>query len=1595
MTETTSYSPPAARGLLSLPVLRPVATAMLFLALLILGVVGMQRMPVELFPNIEGNTLAVQFFRQNSTAEVLEREILQPLTARASGLPGLTESAAEITGSYGWLILNFEVGTDLKMREFELSQIANQLQREFERGSTQINVQLFGGTQGFSSMVMSVRVVGDLSPNDLYNLAVDEVAPRLASVAGVARAETYGGGQRQLTITVDPRKAASYGVTTGQIASAVDNSMARSQYVGDLESADGRTHVSVDTQPRSINSIDQTRINSTNPVRISHVANVTIDYGVEERIFRHNGQPAISMQLFQEQGANLVKIGRILDKRIDEVNREIASLGIAISVDSSQAESVDNQLSRLFKLGLIGLLIALVVLLLFLRQWRAVAVVGIAVPVSVVTALALLYLTGYSINMLSIFGLAMAVGLLVDNSVVVYEAILRGVERGLTPRAAAALGLKRTARAIIAASLTTAVVFLPIALIGFDDPVIKQLLTIVAVSVVSPVFASLLVAMGLVPLLAYRLAAPGALKRIQSLKQKRAAQGGQREPNRANILLGGLAANAIRKPAPWIAGTLIVVVASLVVTIPLVSRGALNRDPDQADQLVIPVQLAEDTTKDLQEIATKASRVEYEIMAMEEVDNLQTTITRDSVDFQVHFVDIRDRPKDFSVAAIREQIEDIIREQRLSYDIDGYGMRQGGGFGGGGSWWGGESREIIISGPDSGELMDLAKFVELQLENVNHISSAAVPFQRSNPEIWVEPNQSALVALGLTVSQTLPYLQFVSDEGQTQSSSYMTSSGREIPVIIELEGARDRERTSQDLGQLQVLTPRGIRSASELATFRQMAPPPTIVHKNGRREVAVQYTLARTVPDAGRERNQIEEDIKNFIHQIPRPEGYVIDIPEESSTSSVEQKLLLPVLLLLFLVLALTFESLILPALILLAIPLTVIGALWGLVLTGTPLGEMAFAGFLVLAGLMVNPAILLVDRMQQLARTGFSRGAAALAAVKERTRPVLLTTATTIAALFPLAISTGRENEMWPPFAIVVMGGLVSVAILTLIVIPVGYVLLKRLDSAFGRLGPWLVVAWTILVVGIMYPLIEFEILKSLFWQIIVTILIAAALFGLLYVLFRRVEIPKPETDGGPPQLVVTFLKKIYGSPGVLRTTLIASKKFVIKVLNAGGNVFTRESTCERVLVNLILAAIFAAVGYLNAAVGWKLLVWLVASAFLARILIEIRKFRGLVESDGTHKRGGIEGVVVMLIPWLAIAFFVYWEIYRPNSLGDEGANWFWPIFFGVLLFLGQCIRRNAVRQIRGDLESKVSRGFMKYPRTWYRRMTKRIGAVDFSVNEIHALTSVSFTAKQGMVGVLGPNGAGKTTLLRQLAGILDSSGGTIRIGNVPLPKIQRTLAQWVGYLPQDAGLPMSLTPREYLDYYAALYDIDPAVRKTRVLDLLKEVGLQDKVNAKVKSLSGGMRQRVAVARTLLRLPPIIIVDEPTVGLDPRERIRFRNLLSRLSETRIVLFSTHVVEDVAISCDRVLVLAKSRLQFDGSPAKLADAAEGKVWEVHTEQEVDTDIPQDPDYILVEQTPKTGGGVIQRVVADQRPEGDAKPIKARPEDGYLWLLATS
>ena len=1568
---------------------------MIFVGFVVLGVVAYERIPLELFPPVEGDTLFVDFYRPNSEQEVVEREILLPLHARVSAMPDIVESWGRVQGGAGDYRVRFAPRTNMKVRELELRRVASDIQRGQPNGTAVVVRSMESGTARYGSLVMEIHVLGDADRDTLFDLTDQLLAPRLAAVSGVGEANATGGSGRRLIVSVDLARAAATGVTPAQVIEAVSRRAGNMRHVGNLESEAGRLEIIVDGRPSSLMAFEETRITQDRPVLLKHVSDISLGFAPWQSSFRVNGEEAVGIVVFKEQTANLVRLGRELRAKVDELREETAPMGVDLVIGNDPAEDIEEQLGRLARLGLSGYLIALAVLFLFLRQWRAVAVVGVAVPVSLLGALALLYLLGLSLNIFTLGGLWLSVGLLIDNSIVVYEAVLRRLERGVDPAQAARIGLQRTLRAIAAATATTAIVMLPAGIM--DLPVdMRSILGEFIPAFLLPLGASMLVAVGLVPVLTHRLAAPAALRAVARQREARAKASGQRAPDPLRILFGGLVGNAMRRPSAWLTGTGIAIVATVLFAVPVAISNQAPPDPEYADSVAFSAQALRGTGS-IEAVAEAVAELEQAAMAIEGVDTVTSDINQEGAMMRVDLVDLDERPPDLTVSRVRRVVDDAAERTR-GIDVSRPGEERGGrkgveGRGGGGQQFaGGGADEILISGPESRVLERLADDLVIRLEAVDQVERAWQSVPRGSQEIWVEPDRRGFEAFELTVDEVLPGLRFAG-LGGWNAGRYVLPSGREIPVFVERVNGREPDGL-KDLRRLRVHTESGVATVSALASIRQMPPPAAIVHHNGRRETSVYYRLDASAPESGPARDTLDETIATAVRSAPRPHGYAVEVQEDNEAISTGAEYALWAGLLVLLVLAVTFESLTLPWLVLLtSVLLASIGSAWLMILTDTPMQPVAIVGLFVLAGLAINPAILLVDRMQHRVRKGWSTGAAALASVRERTRPIVMTTATTIAALCPLALSTGRANEIWPPFATVIIGGLLTATLLNLLVVPVCYLFLQRLDQLFGRVGPWLVVALLTATIGSTVWLYQTETVESLTWLFITFWLILGALLIIIVLAFRRPELAELETAGGPPLLDVRNLKKVYGMPGPIRRAIRAPRDFTDRIRREGGAVahskFDWRDAMGRFGPYLILTAAPLLLSSQVQSAGWRLVLWLLAAAFLARLGSEIRRARRPEEDDA--RPGWAEGAFRVFLPWGVVGAFVAWTIVIPLWQGRETQVVpLLPILAGVLLLVGQVIRHSAVRQQRGQIGERATSGPFRHPRTLLRRLARRVGGFDLPIEPVLALTEVTFRIERGMVGILGPNGAGKTTLLRQLAGILDPTRGVINLGGVRLTKIQRVLARWVGYLPQDAGLPGGLSPREYLAYFAALYELPVEIRRERVESLLAEVGLAEKAGDKIKTLSGGMRQRVAVARTLLRLPSVIIVDEPTVGLDPRERIRFRNLLGRLARDRIVLFSTHVVEDVAVACDRVLVLSTGRLVFDGAPTDLASAARGRVWECRFGPDEPFELPD--GAILAEETPTLDGGNVRRILAAVAPTADATRLEAQLQDGYLWLI---
>jgi multidrug efflux pump subunit AcrB len=1003
-------------NLYTLPVRRPVATAMFFAGVLVLGLFALRRIPVELLPAVSGDSLYISFIRAGSEPEVVEREMLLPLESRVGLLSGVEETWADVRGSGGSLQVRFEQGTDLKVREIELRRLAAEVVRDQPRGST-IDVQS-QDTAALSRFAMFVQVTGLEDRPTLLDFVDEHVVPRLAAVPGAARVLAIGAGSREVGVRIDPERAAALGVKPEAVVAALDRSVRRLRFVGGVEDEAGRSSVVLDGRPRGLISLGDLLVAPQAQVRLRHLAQVTMGTAHEEILFRVNGRPTVGLVLFQEEGANLVRLGIDLRQRLTELRQEFGEYGLDFVINFDAAKLVQDQLERLEHLAATGFLIALVVLYLFLRQWRAVGVVAVAVPASLLAALALLYVAGQSLNLITLFGLAVGIGMLVDHSIVVFEAVQRQLERGADPDAASERGVRRTLRAILASISANAIVFLPILFTDFENAGIRSVLLIMALAILLPLGASVLVAVGLVPLLARRLTAPAVVALLADRRARREATGGLSPPDRVKELFTGLLAVALRRPAAWVTAVVAAVLFTVLVALPWVAFGSANREAAEADVVRFNVEFSSEGS--LERATGPFERMERGALGLDGVKYVESMVREEGGALTVHLKPKDQRPAELNAGRVREAVRASLGELDQWVKLRASDSTLGGGGGdeddrgGMGQILGQAAEATVLSGPDARTLDSLARDVQEQLQGISAVESAAVEGRAGQPEVRVIPDELALTQFGLTADEVLPALLVARREGVTLRTGFVEPDGREIPMTVRRTGDEDRRRGMSDLRGLRVTTSAGVLPFGALFAVRQMPPPPPIRHHDGRREVRVTYRLGTGAPATGPAREALESQIRQAIQRVHRPAGYTIDAPAAGQSFNWFKRILLPVVALLFAVLAFTFESLTLPLLVLAALPLTILGATWALVVSGTPADYMALVGTLTLIGITVNPAILLVDRMQQHAwRGGMSAGAAALSAVRERARPVLMTMTTAVAGLWPLALVSGRERDL------------------------------------------------------------------------------------------------------------------------------------------------------------------------------------------------------------------------------------------------------------------------------------------------------------------------------------------------------------------------------------------------------------------------------------------------------------------------------------------------------------------------------------------------------------------------------------------------------
>jgi ABC-type multidrug transport system ATPase subunit len=870
---------------------------------------------------------------------------------------------------------------------------------------------------------------------------------------------------------------------------------------------------------------------------------------------------------------------------------------------------------------------------------------------------------------------------------------------------------------------------------------------------------------------------------------------------------------------------------------------------------------------------------------------------------------------------------------------------------------------------------DLAFRLE-ELEGVVDPNSVRPDVERSAPEVQVLPDEAMMFDRQLNIQTLLATIGDTRPDGFQTAVPFLTPSGLEISIDVRtIEDPKKDSPGLQEFRAMPIMAPNGQYVAlDEISHVRTDQGRSMILRTDQSRRAMVAYQFTAEVLDSQPALDEARRFIRDVIQEMVLPDEYSVEVLQ-AEEGSIYYWMMGIALILIYMILASLFESLSAPLIILCTVPTAIIGSCWALILSGTGLtqqeGPMALLGFIVLLGIAVNNGIMLIDAINTLrSKHGFRRERAVITAGRSRVRPILMTSATTLLGVMPLALTFGGDFEIWPPFAITVFGGLAVSMVSTLIFIPVVYMGLDQVKEWLAQIGmPGIFLASIISAAGV-YGVDNFY--QSLLWtslSVLPLLVLCLSLFWVLGRILRAREaaLMRFETVTA---IQLRNLTKIYGAPGKFKQEWLRFNRRNERLTE--GELLDKEALINNLWWKLPVLALF---GFLHSYFEdpiWLYLLGLMSWALLSSLISDLLLLWGVqVAGIWVRRMGGY------ILPLMFLAYIHL----RLHLLSVTLASL-------CIYFLVNLVKILVARLATGRVDLEHLSGRLARVSGLVYRTAAAVPFIGMAKPEFRALWGVDLEIERGMFGLLGPNGAGKTTMMRIICQVLRPSYGSVVVNGRNMLQ-EKGLQGAIGYLPQHFGLYNHLSAFDYLEYRALLEGFkDGAKRRRRVSECLEQVNLEDRKDDLIGSFSGGMKQRVGIAQTLLHLPQIIVVDEATAGLDPLERIRFRNLLARFSQNHIVIFSTHIVEDISGSCNKLAVLNKGEVIYTGSPQDMRRLAGGRVWETVMDEDQFEKMEADLDIITHVRTP---GGIRARFLAEHS-VANAQPADPNLEDAYLYLL---
>jgi HAE1 family hydrophobic/amphiphilic exporter-1 len=1014
---------------------KPVTTILIFVITMVMGLYSLTQLSVDLYPEIELPFLSVYTSYPGASASDIETNITRPIEDVLSSVTGLKEMTSTSSDNVSVIFLQFEYETNLDEASNDIRSNLSFIENFLPEDAEDPNILKFNSAM---MPIVFYAITAEESYQGLEKILDEKVVNPLNRIEGVGSVSLSGVPGREIYVDVDPRRMEAYNLTIEQIGNVL-RAENLNMPAGFLEMGATDYPIRVQGEFEESDIIKDIVVGNYagNDILLSDVAVVKDTIRESRLIAKINGERGMGLFIQKMSGANTVQVCRDAETELQKLQKDLPQ-DVKIEKLFDSAEFISGSINNLTETLMYAGIFVILVVLFFLGRWRATLIIILTIPISLVFAFIYLFISGNSINIISLSSLSIAIGMVVDDAIVVLENITKHIERGSSPREAAIYATNEVWLAVIITTLTVVAVFFPLTFVsGLTGVMFSQLGMIVSITIVVSTFA----AITLTPTLAARML------RLRPLRKDAPVYTWDGSVHKFLEWLDGFYVKSLSWAVHHKRFTIAIAVLVFAGSMSLLKFVGKEFMPT-ADESRCTATVELQTGTRVDNTLVVADRIDSLVMAtVPEVKLISTNTGNDDsggfasifsqggthvIQFTFSLVPVSERSR--NVEEVAESIRQIMAPmpEIVNYSVSTTDDMNMGGMGG-------NTVNLEVYGYDIAQTNLVAEELASRVKNIEGATNVQISRKRSKPELQVIFDHKKLMKHGLTTAQASAMIK---NRVEGLTATRLRQAGDEYDVVVRYkESARNSITEIENMG---IVTPAGqVIRLGEIADVREAWTPPNIERKRKERIVTVSVTPYK------RSLNLIVADIQKELDEVELPSGVMVEISgafEDMTESFMDIGLLLVVsLLLVYLVMASQFESLRMPVIIMLSIPFAFSGVAIALFLSGESLNLIAGIGAVMLIGIVVKNAIVLVDFINLTRDRGLELYEAVLISGRSRLRPVLMTSLTTILAMLPLAVNPGEGSELWRPMGIAVIGGLVFSTTVTMILVPVGYVLMAR----------------------------------------------------------------------------------------------------------------------------------------------------------------------------------------------------------------------------------------------------------------------------------------------------------------------------------------------------------------------------------------------------------------------------------------------------------------------------------------------------------------------------------------------------------------------